>query len=205
MEWVSGLFGQASNEKVLTMADGQTILRIVEFPPQKANGQNREHWTYVTNGMAERKMPGLTGPKVNPRMRTELMVYSSVRYEYAFELLRQLAEFPFTYNTTLGHNHTLPFSHPDLPWTGLILTEPLAEPEGSDWLKKSPVSNPEEMNVTYLVQVCGLHQTELDYAIAKGGKVFIGKTFSLVRKKKGFWSLLVFDLPREEISIPEGR
>ncbi|MCD6051140.1 MAG: hypothetical protein K0Q55_2543, partial [Verrucomicrobia bacterium] len=56
-------------------------------------------------------------------------------------------------------------------------------------------------DITFLLQVVGLKNTELDYSIAQGGKNFIEETFNRVKNHKDLWSMLVFDLPRQQFPL----
>lgn len=46
------------------MDEASVALGIMEFRPIAAGNIRRAQWTYVTNGVSERRMPWLQGPTV---------------------------------------------------------------------------------------------------------------------------------------------
>jgi hypothetical protein len=196
--WIAAQFGKPAKEHELLMEDGKTALMIWEFPPQTHNGRKCEHWIYTTNGMAERQMPWITGPKGNPKKRIELMIYTAEKSAVAIELLHALAKFPFAGRTGLDRYQTMPFSHPQLDWSGLLLMEPPCMEKDSDAQSIYPEKTED---ITFLLQVVGLKNTELDHAVAEGGKKFIEETFDRVKNHKNLWPMLLFDLPRPQFPL----
>jgi hypothetical protein len=93
----------------------------MEFKPVRKPPRDRDFWTYVTNGMSERRMPCETEPHGDPKYRIELLAYSGSKAEWVVKLLQSMAVYPFEYRSGFAPWHTIPVNAPQPRlWDGYL-------------------------------------------------------------------------------------
>jgi hypothetical protein len=148
------------------MDDTSIELGIMRFPPRPGDGPARPFWTYITNGMSERRLPGEVKPRGNPEHRFELLAYTLHKTSWVVELLAEMAYYPFQQRSgfAIGHTFEVAATQRGL-WSGYLLSFPMFEPAEfnpvaidigiSDWI--------------FIAQVVGLKTQELNFGIKHGG------------------------------------
>jgi hypothetical protein len=181
------------------MEDG-TDLAVFEIDPSTRPNRSGV-WTYITNGMAERRMPCVEEPHGDPSIRLELMAYSNAKADWIVELLTEMARYPFQHSSGFAVGHTIPVdSGVTALWQGYVLTKPLLEDEEFNPQNVFLGSIPDDP--TLFIQVIGLRRPEVEWASEHGGPAFLEHLrakFPPVTLR----ALSCLDVPRDPIALPD--
>jgi hypothetical protein len=159
-------------------------IAVIEFAPKRSAG----YWRYVTNGMSEHLQPASEGG-----VRTELVAYAGAEREWIVDLLDALSRYPLQHGTYFSEYDTIAVGQPidrrSSPFQGVLLAPlPLTEQRGAGTLGGI---FPETVT---LLQVVGLHESEMDAAVERGGEFL----FDLLERNEP----VVVDADRAAVGAP---
>jgi hypothetical protein len=195
--WYVRYFGEEVTIYQSEMEDGQTLLAVMEFAPRR-DEPRRKFWTYVTNGMSERRMPGEDQTQKKRHVRLELFACTHERSEWLVTLLDVLANYPFVHDTMLGVGFTLPVtkSYRGL-WGGYLIARPVNE--AADFTPL-PFNTGVAPDIVAFAQVVGLTTEETYFATKEGGVALVERLTDLSPQA----SRLLLDVPPDVGLVEEG-
>lgn len=149
-------------EAVMRSRDGKDpAVDVYSFPPTEV----RDHWTFITGGMSDRRQ---ALPEEAPEMfarRTELLMYGTQAEPWRLYALKLLAEYPFDLGTWIHAWHSVDAGAPLAPGSQLsaffLLPPAMEDPQSFDRL----VIAGERVNILWVVPITG---TEQAFALANG-------------------------------------
>ncbi len=195
--WYIRHFGDEVNLWRSEMEDGQTTLAVMEFAPFENETVKRPFWTYVTNGMAQRRLPVPPGRKGKKQVRLELFAYARERSEWLVPLLDVLGNYPFVHHSPMGIGFTLLVSKSYRQlWGGYLVTRPTSELAEFSPMTFDTGIGPD---VLQFAQVVGLTTEEMYFAAREGGMELVERLST-----GGKPSRLFLDVPPEGSLVGEG-
>ena len=149
-------------EPVMRSRDGkEPKVDVYSFRPNAL----RDHWTFVTGGMSDRRQPlPEDAPEIFAR-RTELLMYGAESATWRLFALKLLAEYPFDQGTWIHAWHSVDAGAPLAPDSRLsaffLLPPAMEDPQAFDRL----VIEGEPVNLLWVVPITAAEQA---FAVANG-------------------------------------
>jgi hypothetical protein len=142
-------------EPVMRSRDGkEPAVDVYSFPPNDV----RDHWTFITGGMSDRRQ---ALPPKAPEMfarRTELLMYGAASEPWRLYALKLLAEYPFEHQTWIHAWHSVDAGAPLAPGSQLtaffVLPPAMEDPQSFDRL----VVAGEAVDILWVVPITGAEQ-----------------------------------------------
>lgn len=154
-------------EKVMHSTDAKAVhVDIYTFPPT----EDRPFFVLLTGGMSDRRQSVPSDWKISPR--AEIMMYVQKPSGWMYNVLKGLAEMPFTDGTFLSYRHTVPNGKPmtatESLLTSFFFVNPIFAPEGFSPMKI-------ERDDTDILLLIPITELERQYAKAKGSEALISR------------------------------